>query len=91
MSSLFNSKKPTSSSKLKGTPVFNKERAIFLQEMEVIDTQVSRTKIGAGSANPDAPYLNQSLRNYFNQQPACDLRRRTKARVKLWRKNMQRV
>ena len=50
--------------------VFNKEKgAIFLQEMEVVDAQVSPDKM-APVLQTLMPYLNQSLRNYFNQQPA---------------------
>ncbi len=51
-------------------PVFNKEkRAIYLQEMEVVDATVTPEKMQS-VLQTLMPYLNQSLRNYFNQQPA---------------------
>lgn len=70
MSSLFGNQKANIKLKLKAHPVFNKEKgAIFLQEMEVVDAQVSPDKM-APVLQTLMPYLNQSLRNYFNQQPA---------------------
>lgn len=70
MSSLFGNQKANIKLKLKALPVFNKEKgAIFLQEMEVVDAKVSPDKM-APVLHTLMPYLNQSLRNYFNQQPA---------------------
>ena len=70
MTSLFGNQKANIKLKLKALPVFNKEKgAIFLQEMEVVDAQVS-PDIMAPVLQTLMPYLNQSLRNYFNQQPA---------------------
>ena len=70
MTSLFGNQKANLKLKLKALPVFNKEKgAIFLQEMEVVDAQVSPDKM-APVLQTLMPYLNQSLRNYFNQQPA---------------------
>ncbi|QLU97525.1 lipoprotein [Enterobacter roggenkampii] len=70
MSSLFGNQKANIKLKLKALPVFNKEKgAIFLQEMEVVDAKVSPDKM-APVLQTLMPYLNQSLRNYFNQQPA---------------------
>ena len=70
MSSLFGNQKATLKLKLKALPVFNKEKgAIFLQEMEVVDAQVEPQKMQS-VLQTIVPYLNQSLRNYFNQQPA---------------------
>lgn len=70
MSSLFGNQKANIKLKLKALPVFNKEKgAIFLQEMEVVDAQVSPDKM-APVLQTLMPYLNQSLRNYFNQEPA---------------------
>ena len=70
MSALFGNQKANSKLKLKALPVFNKEKgAIFLQEMEVVDAKVSPDKM-APVLQTLMPYLNQSLRNYFNQQPA---------------------
>ena len=70
MSSLFGNQIDNIKLKLKALPVFNKEKgAIFLQEMEVVDPKVSPDKM-APVLQTLMPYLNQSLRNYFNQQPA---------------------
>ena len=70
LSSLFGNQKANIKLKLKALPVFNKEKgAIFLQEMEVVDAKVSPDKM-APVLQTLMPYLNQSLRNYFNQQPA---------------------
>ena len=74
MNSLFGSQKATIKLKLKALPVFNKEKgAIFLQEMEVVDATVTPEKMQS-VLQTLMPYLNQSLRNYFNQQPAYVLR-----------------
>ena len=74
MSSLFGNQKANIKLKLKALPVFNKEKgAIFLQEMEVVDAKVSPDKM-APVLQTLMPYLNQSLRSYFSQQPAYVLR-----------------
>ncbi|EKM5718998.1 lipoprotein [Enterobacter cloacae] len=70
MTSLFGNQKANIKLKLKALPVFNKEKgAIFLQEMEVVDADVTPDKMKPVMQTL-MPYLNQSLRNYFNQQPA---------------------
>jgi len=70
MTSLFGNQKANIKLKLKALPVFNKEKgAIFLQEMEVVDADVSPDKMKP-VLQTLMPYLNQSLRNYFNQHPA---------------------
>lgn len=70
MTSLFGNQKANIKLKLKALPVFNKEKgAIFLQEMEVVDAVVSPDKMKP-VLQTLMTYLNQSLRNYFNQQPA---------------------
>ncbi|MTH46568.1 lipoprotein [Intestinirhabdus alba] len=74
LNSLFGSQKATMALKLKALPVFNQEKgAIFLQEMEVVDATVTPAKMQS-VLQTLMPYLNQSLRNYFNQQPAYILR-----------------
>ena len=66
MNSLFGSQK--------AMPVFDKEKgAIFLKEMEVVDATVQPEKMQTVMQTL-LPYLNQALRNYFNQQPAYVLR-----------------
>jgi len=70
MNSLFGSQKANIKLKLKALPVFNKEKgAIYLQEMEIVDAVVTPEKMKP-VLQTLMPYLNQSLRNYFNQQPA---------------------
>jgi hypothetical protein len=74
MTSLFGNQKATIDLKLKALPVFNKEKgAIFLQEMEVVDAKVQPEKMQS-VVQTMLPYLNQSLRSYFNKQPAYVLR-----------------
>ena len=70
MTTLFGNQKADIKLKLKALPVFNKEKgAIFLQEMEIVDAVVTPDKMKP-VLQTLMPYLNQSLRNYFNQQPA---------------------
>lgn len=74
MNSLFGSQKATMKLKMKALPVFDKEKgAIYLQEMEVVDATVTPQKMQP-ILQTLMPYLNQSLRNYFNQRPAYVLR-----------------
>jgi len=70
MNSLFGSQKANIQLKLKALPVFNKEEgAIYLQEMEIADAVVTPEKMKP-VLQTLMPYLNQSLRSYFNKQPA---------------------
>jgi hypothetical protein len=70
MNSLFGSQKANIKLKLKALPVFNKEEgAIYLQEMEIADAVVTPDKMKP-VLQTLMPYLNQSLRSYFNKQPA---------------------
>lgn len=89
MNSLFGSQKATMKLKLKALPVFDKEKgAIFLKEMEVVDATVQPEKMQTVMQTL-LPYLNQALRNYFNQQPAYILREdgsKGEAMAKNWRK-----
>lgn len=74
INSLFGSQKATMKLKLKALPAFNKEQgAVYLQEMEVVDATVTPEKMQT-MLQTLTPYLNQALRNYFNQQPAWVLR-----------------
>lgn len=74
MNSLFGSQKATITLKLKALPAFNKEQgAIYLQEMEVVNAEVKPDKMQP-VVQTLLPYLNQSLRNYFNHQPAYMLK-----------------
>ncbi|NDJ58165.1 lipoprotein [Enterobacteriaceae bacterium 4M9] len=70
MSSLFGNQKATMKLTLKALPVFNQqEGAIYLQEMEVVNATVEPQKMQS-VLQTIVPYLNQSLRGYFNQKPA---------------------
>lgn len=72
--SLFGNQKALMKLKLKALPVFDKEKgAIYLQEMEVVDASVTPEKMQS-VLQTLLPYLNQSLRNYFNQRPAYVLK-----------------
>jgi len=74
MNSLFGSQKANIKLKLKALPVFNKDQgAIYLQQMEITDAVVSPDKMKP-VLQTLMPYLNQSLQNYFNHQPAYILR-----------------
>lgn len=55
---------------LKAMPVFDREKgAIFLKEMELTDYSIQPEKIQT-VMKALIPYLNQSLRAYFDQNPA---------------------
>lgn len=70
ISSLFGSQKADMTLTLKATPVFNKEEgAIYLKDMEVTDYTVKPEKM-ASVMQSLMPYLNQSLKSYFDQRPA---------------------
>lgn len=70
VNSLFGSQKADMTLTLKATPVFNKEEgAIYLKGMEVTDYTVKPEKMASVMQNL-MPYLNQSLKSYFDQRPA---------------------
>lgn len=70
LTSLFGNQKATMKLTLKAQPVFNKEKgAIYLQDMDVVGADVTPKNM-EGVLKTLIPYLNQSLRSYFNQQPA---------------------
>ncbi|WP_192456726.1 lipoprotein [Musicola keenii] len=55
---------------LKAQPVFNKEQgAIYLKDLELVSYQVEPEKLQS-LLQTLTPYLNQSLKNYFDQKPA---------------------
>lgn len=80
ITSLFGPQQAEMKLKMKAQPVFNKEEgAIYLKEMELVDVAVQPEKV-QGVLKTLTPYLNQSLKDYFNQQPAYILSAdRTKA------------
>lgn len=54
---------------LKAQPVYDREKgAIFLKDMELVDYQVQPEKMDT-VMKALSPYLNQSLKSYFDQQP----------------------
>ncbi|WP_058913951.1 lipoprotein [Entomohabitans teleogrylli] len=70
VASLFGNQKAVMKLTLKAQPVFNKDQgAIYLQEMEIVSADVEPKKMET-ILQTMTPYLNQALRNYFNQQPA---------------------
>ncbi|MDF7681115.1 lipoprotein [Enterobacteriaceae bacterium ESL0689] len=74
LKSLLGRQSTTLNLKLQALPVFDKTRgAIFLRDMELIDMTLSSRKLHSVGQTL-LPYLNQSLRSYFNQHPAYVLR-----------------
>ncbi|CCJ70941.1 Putative lipoprotein yceB precursor [Cronobacter condimenti 1330] len=70
MTSLFGNQKALVKLKLKALPTFDKEKgAIYLREMEVVDSSITPDKM-APVLSTLMPYLNKSLRSYFEQRPA---------------------
>lgn len=70
LTSLFGHQKATMKLTLTALPSFDKQKgAIYLQDMEVVSADVTPKKM-EGVLKTLTPYLNQSLRSYFNQQPA---------------------
>lgn len=70
ISSLFGSQKATITLKMKAQPSFDQETgAIYLREIEIIDSQIAPEKMQS-ILQTVIPYLSQSLRSYFNQNPA---------------------
>lgn len=70
ISSLFGSQKATIDMKMKARPTFDKETgAIYLREIEIVDSKIEPEKMQS-ILQMVMPYLSQSLRGYFNQNPA---------------------
>lgn len=70
ISSLFGPQHAEMLLTMKAQPVFDKEKgAIFLKDMQLTDVQAQPAKM-QGVLNTLTPYLNQSLKEYFNQKPA---------------------
>lgn len=75
---------------LKAQPTFDREKgAIFLKDMELTDYRVKPEKMDS-VMKALTPYLNQSLKSYFDQQPAYVLDAK-RVKQKPWRKNWQKV
>ncbi|WP_312315243.1 lipoprotein [Atlantibacter sp.] len=70
LTSIFGNQQATLKLTLKALPTFNKEQgAIYLQDMEGVNVEVLPQKMES-VMKTITPYLNQSLKAYFNQQPA---------------------
>jgi len=70
VSSLFGPQQADMQLKMKAQPVFDAQQgAIFLRDLEIVDAQVQPEKMAAIMKSL-TPYLNQSLKSYFNQKPA---------------------
>ena len=56
--------------KMKAQPFFDKEKgAVYLKDLEIVDANVQPEKMQP-ILQTLTPYLNQSLKNYFDRQPA---------------------
>ena len=70
ITSLFGPQKADMTLTLKAQPSFDKEKgAIFLKDMEVVDYTIQPEKMDSVMKGL-MPYLNQSLKSYFDQKPA---------------------
>ncbi|KOC87375.1 lipoprotein [Winslowiella iniecta] len=70
ITSLFGPQQADMKLTMKAQPVFNKEEgAIYLKEMQIVDAQVQPEKMQS-LMKTLTPYLDQSLKSYFNQKPA---------------------
>lgn len=69
IASFLGNQKATMTLKMKALPSFDKATgAIYLREIEITDSQIAPEKMQA-ILQPLMPYLSQSLRSYFNQNP----------------------
>ena len=70
VSSLFGPQQADMQLKMKAQPVYNVQQgAIYLQDLEITDAQVQPDKM-ATIMKTLTPYLNESLKRYFSEQPA---------------------
>ncbi|WP_034946349.1 lipoprotein [Erwinia oleae] len=70
ISSLFGPQQAEMFLTMKAQPFFDKQQgAVFLQDMTLVDARVQPEKM-QGVLKTLTPWLNQSLKEYFNQKPA---------------------
>ncbi|MBE5253023.1 lipoprotein [Mixta mediterraneensis] len=70
VSSLFGPQQANMQLKMKAQPYFDQQQgAIYLRDLEIVDAQVQPEKM-ASVMKTLTPYLNQSLKSYFDQKPA---------------------
>ncbi|RPD98153.1 lipoprotein [Candidatus Pantoea deserta] len=92
VTSLFGPQQADMQLKMKAQPVYDAQQgAIFLRDLEIVDAQVQPEKM-AGIIKSLTPYLNQSLKSYFNQKPAyvlSDDRSKAEALAKKFAKGLK--
>lgn len=92
VSSLFGPQKAEMELKMKAQPIFDKQQgAIYLRDLEIVDARVKPEKMQP-VLQTLTPYLNQSLKSYFNQKPAYVLsedRSNTEALAKKFAKALE--
>jgi len=70
VTSLFGPQQADMQLKMRAQPVYDQQQgAIYLRDLEIVDAQVAPEKM-ASIMKTLTPYLNQSLKNYFDQKPA---------------------
>lgn len=70
VTSLFGPQEADMQLKMRAQPVYDAQQgAVFLRDLEIVDAQVQPEKTAA-LVKTLTPYLNQSLKSYFNQRPA---------------------
>ncbi|MFS2224035.1 lipoprotein [Pantoea sp. B65] len=70
ITSLFGPQKADMKLTMKAQPVFDQQQgAVFLKDMQIVDAQVQPEKMQS-VLKTLTPYLDQSLKSYFNQKPA---------------------
>jgi len=70
VTSLFGPQQADMQLKMRAQPVYDQQQgAIYLRDLEIIDAQVAPEKM-ASIMKTLTPYLNQSLKGYFDQTPA---------------------
>ncbi|QKJ86747.1 hypothetical protein PMPD1_1797 [Paramixta manurensis] len=70
ITSLFGPQQATMKLKMKAQPWFDKDKgAIYLKDLEIVDADVQPEKMQSIMKSV-TPYLNQSLKSYFDRKPA---------------------
>lgn len=70
LTSLFGPQKADMKLKMMARPVFDPQQgAVFLKDLQLVDVQVQPEKM-QGVLKTLTPYLNESLKNYFDVKPA---------------------
>lgn len=92
LTSLFGDQQATLYLSLKTQPVFDKQQgAIYLHELQLTQSQAVPEKLN-GALSTLSPFLNQALRNYFNENPVYVLdgkRSKAEAMAKKYAKGIE--